>query len=94
MKILILDWIRSGADKEGYEEKITTILNRDCLICHNPSVNPALPNLTNYQGVAEVAHAGGATVPALVRVSHIHLFVIAFIFLSARYFFFAILIFI
>jgi hypothetical protein len=35
--------------------------------------------LTNYKGVAEVAHGGGATIPTLVRVSHIHLFGIAFI---------------
>lgn len=78
-KEVILDWIQDGADKEGYEQKIAPILNRDCIICHTPSINPSLPNLTNYQGVSEVAHSGGATVPALIRVSHIHLFGIAFI---------------
>ena len=58
---------------------IAPILNRDCIICHSPSVNPALPDLTTYTGVSDVAHSGGATLPALVRVSHIHLFGIAFI---------------
>lgn len=78
-KEVILDWIQDGADKPSYDEKIAPILNRDCIICHTTAVNPALPDLTNYQGVSEVAHSGGATVPSLIRVSHIHLFGIAFI---------------
>lgn len=78
-KEVILKWIHDGADEAGYQQDIAPILNRDCVHCHNPSVNPSLPDLTRYQGVAEVAHAGGATLPALVRVSHIHLFGIAFI---------------
>ncbi|MDD5229177.1 MAG: hypothetical protein PHD53_10250, partial [Methylococcales bacterium] len=44
-----------------------------------PSVNPTLPDLTNYLGISEVAHGVGATIPTLIRVSHIHLFGIAFI---------------
>jgi hypothetical protein len=78
-KEVILDWIQDGAEKAGYEEKIAPILNRDCVICHSPSINPTLPDLTDYTGVSEVARAGGATIPALIRVSHIHLFGIAFI---------------
>ena len=78
-KEVILKWIHDGAEQPAYEQDIAPILNRDCAHCHNPAVNPSLPNLTTYEGVAEVAHAGGATLPALVRVSHIHLFGIAFI---------------
>ncbi len=78
-KEVILKWIHEGADESGYQQTIAPILNRDCIVCHTPAVNPALPDLTSYQGVAAVAHAGGASVPALVRVSHIHLFGIAFI---------------
>lgn len=78
-KDVILAWIRAGADEEPYNEKIAPILNRDCIKCHTPSINPSLPDLTNYKGVAEVAHSGGATLPFLIRVSHIHLFGIAFI---------------
>ena len=59
--------------------KVAPILNRDCVLCHTPSINPSLPDLTHYATVSEVAHAGGATIPTLVRVSHIHLFGIAFI---------------
>lgn len=76
---VIMEWIRSGADEAGYNEKIAPVLNRDCVICHTPSINPTLPDLTNYTGVAEVAKPGGASIPTLVRVSHIHLFGIAFI---------------
>lgn len=78
-KEVILKWIHEGGEKKAYEETIAPILNRDCVLCHTPSVNPALPDLTQFEGVSEVAHSGGASLPALVRVSHIHLFGIAFI---------------
>jgi len=78
-KEVILKWIQEGAEEPGYDEKIAPILNRDCILCHSPSINPNLPDLTNYTGVAEVAHKGGASYPRLIRVSHIHLFGIAFI---------------
>lgn len=78
-KDVILDWIHAGAEEQEYKEKIAPILVRDCVICHTPAINPTLPDLTNFIGVAEVAHAGGASIPALIRVSHIHLFGIAFI---------------
>ena len=78
-KDVILRWIHNGANESDYKEHIAPILNRDCVICHSPEINPALPNLTNYEGVAKVANPGGAPLPALIRVSHIHLFGIAFI---------------
>jgi hypothetical protein len=76
---VILKWIHDGAEESSYKETIAPILNRDCVICHTPSINPSLPNLGEYAGVSEVAHAGGATIPTLIRISHIHLFGIAFI---------------
>ncbi|MSR17102.1 MAG: hypothetical protein EXR89_04845 [Methylococcaceae bacterium] len=76
---VILKWIHAGADEESYNQNIAPILNRDCIMCHTPSINPSLPNLTNYTGVSEVSHVGGATIPTLIRISHIHLFGIAFI---------------
>jgi len=78
-KDVILRWINSGAGEAGYHQDIAPILNRDCVFCHTPAINPSLPNLTDYAGVSEVAHSGGAPLPALIRVSHIHLFGIAFI---------------
>ena len=78
-KEVILRWIQDGAEENDYNAKVAPILNRDCVICHTPSINPSLPDLTHYSTVSEVAHAGGATIPLLIRVSHIHLFGIAFI---------------
>ena len=78
-KDVILQWIHRGAEEQEYTEKIAPILNRDCILCHTPTINPSLPDLTNYATVSELAHAGGASIPTLVRVSHIHLFGIAFI---------------
>ena len=76
---VILQWIQEGAEEPAYNEKIAPILNRDCVICHTPSINKSLPDLTHYATVSEVAHSGAASIPTLVRVSHIHLFGIAFI---------------
>ncbi len=77
----IFDWLHNGAKQEDFEAKINPILQEHCIACHNPEANPHLPNLTNYEGVAKVAAADkGMTIPTLVRVSHIHLFGITFIF--------------
>ncbi len=76
---VILRWIHNGADEPEFNEKIAPIFNRDCVICHSPSINPTLPDLTQFKGATQVAHAGGATIPTLIRISHIHLFGIAFI---------------
>jgi len=78
-KDVIMKWLHQGADEAGYNDKIAPILNRDCIGCHTPSINPSLPDLTHFATVSEVAHAGGASIPTLIRVSHIHLFGIAFI---------------
>lgn len=76
---VILRWIQNGVTEDIYKEDIAPILQRDCVKCHTPTINPSLPNLTNYDGVLEVAKPGGATIPTLIRISHIHLFGIAFI---------------
>jgi hypothetical protein len=78
-KNIILKWIQAGAGEMEYNDHIAPILNRDCITCHSPGVNASLPDLTNYSGVAEIAHAGGATLPFLFRISHIHLFGLALI---------------
>lgn len=78
-KDVILKWIQQGSEELGYTEQIAPILNRDCIVCHTPSINPSLPDLTHFATVSEVAHPGGARLANLIRVSHIHLFGIAFI---------------
>lgn len=78
-KNAIIQWIHSGKSRERYQEKIEPILQQNCVGCHNPQANPSLPNLTSYEGVMEVASGKPASLPNLVKVSHIHLFGIAFI---------------
>lgn len=77
----ILVWLTTGKEKEDFKQNIAPILNRDCIVCHNSQANPGLPNLTTYQGVLEVASSKAAPLPSLVKISHIHLFGIAFILL-------------
>ncbi|MCX8050089.1 MAG: hypothetical protein N3A55_10600 [Methylohalobius sp.] len=78
-KNAIIRWIHSGRSREQYEREIKPILEQNCVGCHNPAVNPTLPNLTTYEGVMEVASGKPASLANLVKVSHIHLFGIAFI---------------
>lgn len=78
-KKTIISWLEAGKSKDTFEKNVAPILNRDCIFCHSPDTNPSIPNLTNYQGVIETSQGDGTSLPALVRVSHIHLFGIAFI---------------
>lgn len=78
-KLVILKWLQNGKDEDEYIAKIEPIIQRDCTKCHTPSISPNLPDLTSYQSILEVAEAKGASLQALVKVSHIHLFGIAFI---------------
>ncbi|MBS4053114.1 MAG: hypothetical protein KGZ69_18200 [Methylomonas sp.] len=79
-KEIILDWIDSGAGQAVYDARVAPILQRDCLGCHSPASGMNLPPLTGYEQVAKLTEVDkGASIPSLVRVSHIHLFGIAFI---------------
>lgn len=78
---VIFEWLHAGAKAEEFEGKINPILQEHCVVCHNPDANPNLPNLTSQENVAKVTTTDtGMTIPTLVRVSHIHLFSITFIF--------------
>ncbi len=79
-KTVILDWIESGAQPAIYEAQVAPILQRDCQICHSPASGMRVPPLTSYEQVVKLTEADrGASIPSLIRVSHIHLFGIAFI---------------
>lgn len=80
-KQAILNWLQTDKSEPQYREVVAPILTRDCTGCHSPEINPSLPNLTTYQGVMEVVQSKAASLPSLVKVSHIHLFGIAFILL-------------
>lgn len=77
---VILKWAHDGGAKEGYDSKVKAIMDTRCIACHNGS-NPHQPNLTNHDDVSKlVAKDEGMSIGTLVRVSHIHLFGITFIF--------------
>ncbi|MBX3702730.1 MAG: protein S100 [Steroidobacteraceae bacterium] len=76
----VVDWVRQGSDREDYEAEIRAVLNERCMSCHDGS-NPHLSNLSGYDNVMKVTEQDtGADIFTLVRVSHIHLFGISFIF--------------
>lgn len=85
---VIFTWLHEGAKPDAFSAKVEPIIKEHCVMCHAPTVNPHLPDLTNHDGVMKVAAADtGMTVPTLVRVSHIHLFSITFIFFITGFIF-------
>lgn len=79
-RAVIFKWVDDGASAEVYESAVKPILEERCIACHDGS-NPHIPLLTSHEEVMKVvARDTGATIPTLVRVSHIHLFGITFIF--------------
>lgn len=76
----MLEWIRDGADKRSYNAQIETIVDVNCISCHDGS-NPHLSNLDGFDNISlTVAQNTGTDLYTLVRVSHIHLFGLTFIF--------------
>lgn len=77
---VVVDWVQAGVKRDAYEKDIRPILDRRCMACHDGS-NPHLPNLNGYDNLKKLTEKdSGATIPTLVRVSHIHLFGLTFIF--------------
>jgi len=76
----IIKWAREGADEETFNSTIKPIFDNNCAACHNAEMG--LPEFNTYESVKEVSEIDhGATFASLTRVSHIHLFGIAFIFM-------------
>jgi len=77
---IIINWVRGGADQSQYNTQIKPIIEKRCLGCHDGS-NPHIPNLNGYENISKVTHIDtGMSLATLVRVSHIHLFGMTFIF--------------
>jgi len=87
-KQTILDWIQNGAKEAEFHEKVEPIMQENCIMCHSAESGLPIPHFDSYANVVKLTETDtGATIPALVRVSHIHLFGIAFIlFLVGRIF--------
>lgn len=77
----VIAWVRSGAEEGTYTSSgAERIVEKRCLMCHNGS-NPHIPNFKEFGGIKHVAELDtGMDIFTLVRVSHIHLFGITFIF--------------
>jgi len=80
-KNVVVAWVRSGAEQTTYSSSGTEqIVEKRCMLCHNGS-NPHIPNFKEFEGIKHTAEADtGMDIFTLVRVSHIHLFGITFIF--------------
>jgi hypothetical protein len=75
----IIKWVRNGAPQVEWDSRFKDVFAQNCTICH--SVMPGIPDFTRYEEVKkEAAVNEGASIQTLTRVSHIHLFGIAFIF--------------
>jgi len=85
----IISWVHAGATEEAYEsEGIRKIFDAKCIICHNAEAGGAVPDYSDFQQIKERAVVDtGASITALARVSHIHLFGIAFIFMFVGFIF-------
>lgn len=78
--VRIVTWVKGGADRRGYESDVMPIVEKNCIGCHDGS-NPSLYNLDGYENIQKVVeHDTGTDLFTLVRVSHIHLFGMTFIF--------------
>ncbi len=82
----MIKWARNGADETEWQTTIQPIVNQKCAVCH--SAMPTLSNIADYQVMQKIAEVDeGAEISSLTRVSHIHLFGIAFIFFFIGYIF-------
>ena len=76
----IITWVERGSDRAKYETEIRPVLEQRCMACHDGS-NPHLPNLNSYDNLKKVTEIDtGTGIFTLVRVSHIHLFGLTFVF--------------
>ncbi|MDH3979500.1 MAG: hypothetical protein OEU91_03195 [Gammaproteobacteria bacterium] len=82
----IVLWIQGGAEEGRYQDKVVPIMEDHCFNCHGDNEasraayphNPILQGYSNVMKMVEIDT--GADILTLVRVSHIHLFGMTFIF--------------
>jgi hypothetical protein len=79
-RAVLIAWSQEGSVPASYERQVKPVLDRRCMSCHDGS-NPHLANLNGLDNLKKVTSVDtGASVSTLVRVSHIHLFGVPFIF--------------
>ena len=76
----LVEWSRAGADRPTFDKDVKPVVDKRCMACHDGS-NPHLPNLDGFDNIKKVTELDtGTPLFTLVRVSHIHLFGMTFIF--------------
>jgi len=76
----IMAWASEGAPRAVYDKSVAPLVEKRCASCHDGS-NPHLPNLMGFDNIKKLTEKDtGAAIATLVRVSHIHLFGLTFIF--------------
>jgi hypothetical protein len=76
----IVAWVNAGAERATYEAQIRATFEKRCMSCHDGS-NPHLANFSTYDSLRKVTERDtGTGIFTLVRVSHIHLFGLTFVF--------------
>lgn len=82
----LIQWARDGGQIGEWSGKIEPIMKEYCVSCHGPGAS--LPDFSRFENLKKVAEVDeGASIASLTRVSHIHLFGIAFIFLFVGWIF-------
>ena len=77
-KAAIIKWVEGGSEREYWDGSVQAVFARNCVKCHGTI--PGLADFTTYEGVTAYTEIDeGASISSLTRVSHIHLFGIAFI---------------
>ncbi len=83
----LVAWAQEGAVRGVYETDIRPMLDKRCMSCHD-GTNPHLPNLSGFENLKKMTEVDtGAKLSTLVRVSHIHLFGLPFIFFIVGFIF-------
>ena len=78
-RLVIIKWVRAGTPESEWETTIKPLIVKHCAPCH--AHMPNLPNISEKNIMLKMAAVdNGASITSLTRVSHIHLFGIAFIF--------------
>lgn len=79
VRLALLKWLDQGAPADQWDSTIKPQVDQYCAPCH--ANMPGLANLSDKAVMDEMTKQDdGVSVPTLTRVSHIHLFGIAFIF--------------
>jgi hypothetical protein len=86
VRLALIKWVRAGAPENEWESTIKPQVVKYCAMCH--ANMPGLANITDKEVMYTMTKVNqGASVSTLTRVSHIHLFGIAFIFFMVGWIF-------